>query len=364
MSTIGIDGRLLYQTGVGVYIRNLLHYLDQRKLSHEFIVYMLPDDIHKFHFKSKHFKKKPAPFRWHSVDEQRKFLTLLNEDKLDLMHFTYFSFPYFYNRPFILTIHDLTPLIFKTGRATTLPSPIYHIKHAGYKSLLRRGMKMARSIIVPSQSVKNDIVRFFGSRYADKINVTYEGIDFELMHMKPDTSILEKVSKPFFLYIGNSYPHKNLENLLRAFAKIPTDHQLVLVGPKDFFASNITQLIKENELQKKVIQLFNISQRQKITLYKNAVALVQPSLSEGFGLPIIEAEFFGCPIVASNITVFDEVVPKHTRRFDPLNINSITQALTQLSSMKPIASKLDKQRFSFEKMTKATIALYEKSLTE
>lgn len=358
MSTIGIDGRLIYQTGVGVYIRNLLHYLDGSKVPHEFIVYMLPNDIEKFQFKSKNFIKKAAPFRWHSVDEQRKFLTLLNEDNLDLMHFTYFSFPYFYSRPFVITIHDLTPLLFKTGKATTLPSPIYHIKHAGYKSLLRRGMKMARSIIVPSQSVKNDIITFFGSRYADKINVTHEGIDFELMDMKPDNSILEKVNKPFFLYIGNSYPHKNIKNLLQSFAKITTEHQLVLVGPKDFFASNVTRFIKENDLQKRVVQLFNISQEQKISLYKNAVALVQPSLSEGFGLPIIESAYFGCPIVASNIAVFDEVVPKNTLRFDPLDIDSIAEALSKVSLSKPIPSKLDKQHFSFEKMTKETLEIY------
>ena len=358
MSKIGIDARLINQTGVGVYIRNLLHYLDQGKTSHEFIIYMLPQDIEKFQFIKKHFTKRAAPYRWHSVDEQRKFLTLLNEDNLDLVHFTYFSFPYFYNRPFVITIHDLTPLLFKTGKATTLPSPIYRIKHTGYKSLLRRGMKKAQSVLVPSNAVKSDIISFFGDQYADKITVTYEGIDFELMKMKPDNSILQDVHKPFFLYIGNSYPHKNIENLLRAFSKITSDHHLVLVGPKDFFASNITRFIKEHNLQKRVMQLFNISQEQKVALYKNAQALVQPSLSEGFGLPIIEAEFFNCPVVASTIAVFDEILPKNTLRFDPHSINSIKEALEKVTSSKQPLTKLNQNLFSFEKMTKETLEIY------
>lgn len=356
MKRIGIDARLINQTGVGVYIRNLLQHLDTSDKNIEFYIYAYPADF-KYIPQTPLLIKRAAAYRWHSVDEQTRFLNLLRMDKLDVMHFTYFSFPYFYSRPFVITIHDLTPLLFKTGKATTLPSPIFHIKHTGYKQLLKRGMHRAEAIIVPSEAVKNDITRLFGKAIERKISVTYEGIDVELSKMKADDSVLKQVSNPFFLYVGNSYPHKNVENLLRAFSKLSNIH-LVLVGPKDFFSSKVTEFIQNNNLYDRVVQLFNISQEQKIALYKNAQALVQPSLSEGFGLPLIEAQYFGCPVIASNIPVFDEILPKETARFDPLNIDSIVEALVDASKSKPATIKLDTNRFSFKIMTQKTQTIY------
>lgn len=361
MKRIGIDARLIAQTGVGVYIRNLLHYLDTSDNDIEYYVYVYPADF-KYIPERPGLSRRAASYRWHSVDEQTRFLNLLRKDKLDLMHFTYFSFPYFYNRPFVITIHDLTPLLFKTGRATTLPSPLFQIKHTGYQQLLKRGISKAQSVIVPSESVKKDITTLFGKTLGDKISVTYEGIDIELSKMKEDGSVLKQVTKPFFLYVGNSYPHKNVENLLRAFSKLADPIQLILVGPKDFFSSKITEFIQKNKLDSRVIQLFNISQEQKIALYKSAQALVQPSLSEGFGLPLIEAQYFNCPVIASNIVVFDEILPKDTNRFDPLNIDSIVNALRIASRSKPASAKLNTNRFSFEKMTKETQNIYHRSL--
>lgn len=371
MKRIGIDARLINQTGVGVYIRNLLHYLDTSDKDISYYVYLLPEDYglqvggatEETRSERQNLPAiicRSAPYRWHSVDEQTGFLRMLRHDNLDLMHFTYFSFPYFYTRPFVITIHDLTPLLLKTGRATTLPSPLFRIKHTGYKHLLTRGIRQSRAVIVPSESVKSEIIRLFGKEYKDKIHVTYEGIDTHLQRMKADDSILKRMSKPYLLYVGNSYPHKNIEILLQAFVSLDTRMKLVLVGPKDFFSAKITQCINEYGLSERVTQLFNISQEQKIALYKNAHALVQPSLSEGFGLPLIEAQYFGCPVVASSIPVFDEILPKGTPRFDPLNVASIRSALEQAAKKRPTASKLDNNRFSFEKMTQETQKIYGK----
>ncbi len=357
MKRIGIDARLISQTGVGVYIRNLLHYVDTNDPEIEYYVYAYPSDYKHIPERAQ-LVKRPAPYRWHSVDEQTRFLNLLRKDKLDLMHFTYFSFPYFYTRPFVITIHDLTPLLFKTGKATTLPSPLFHIKHTGYKQLLKKGISQAKAVIVPSESVKKDITKIFGTKFSSKIHVTYEGIDFELSKMNADETVLKKIDKPFFLYVGNSYPHKNVENLISAFSKLPSNLQLILVGPKDFFSSKISQLIKEKSLESRVIQLFNISQEQKIALYKEARALVQPSLFEGFGLPLIEAQYFNCPVIASNIPVFDEILSESTPRFDPIDIESITDALKRVSESKPNISKLNTNRFSFKTMTEKTQDIY------
>lgn len=362
MKRIGIDARLINQTGVGVYIRNLLHYLDTSDKEIEYYVYLFPHDYKSVPNKER-LVKRPAPYRWHSASEQTLFLKTLNKDKLDLMHFTYFSFPYFYTKPFVITIHDLTPLLFKTGRATTLPAPLFTIKHRAYKQVLLQGIRKSKHVIVPSEAVRSDIINSFGDQYKNKIVVTNEGVDFELQKMSADTSIFDSIKTflhgdPFFLYVGNSYPHKNVENLLMAFSKIDVPIKLILVGPKDFFSKNITQLIKKLGISEKVFQLFNISQEKKIALFKQARALVQPSFIEGFGLPVVEAQYFGCPVVASKIPVFNEVVHENTPRFDPYNVESIQLALMKATKRKLLTPKLDTVRYSFENMTKKTQQVY------
>lgn len=362
MKRIGIDARLINQTGVGVYIRNLLHYLDTASNDIEYFVYAYPQDFDRIPNRT-HLVKRAAPYRWHSTAEQTHFLRALYADKLDLMHFTYFSFPYLYLRPFVITIHDLTPLLFKTGQATTLPTPLFHVKHTVYQHVLERGIKKSKQVIVPSEAVRSSILHYFGKKYQDKVIVTNEGIDFELQNMKADDTIFSSISKflnksPYFLYIGNSYPHKNVEKLLRAFAETDISMKLLLVGPKDFFSNSITKLIEQLNLTERVLQLFNISQQKKIALFQNAHALVQPSLTEGFGLPVVESQYFGCPVVASKISVFDEILHERTLRFDPYSQESIQKTLNQAAHEKLTKPKLDTQKFSFENMTKKTQQIY------
>src|SRR4030043_350507 len=109
MKKIGIDARLYSQTGVGVYIRNLLYFLNQIETKEIiFYVYLLDQDFEKINFKNKNFIKKRANYYWHTFDEQTGFLKTLNKDNLDLMHFTYFGFPILYKKKYLATIHDLT----------------------------------------------------------------------------------------------------------------------------------------------------------------------------------------------------------------------------------------------------------------
>ena len=134
MKKIGIDARLYFQTGVGTYLQNLLFYLDKKDPKKEiYYIYLRRQDATKVRFKSKNIIKRIADQKWHSFSEQISFLALLIKDNLDLMHFTYFSYPIFYWKKFIATVHDTTPLLFKTGKASTKNQFIYQIKHFIYK---------------------------------------------------------------------------------------------------------------------------------------------------------------------------------------------------------------------------------------
>src|SRR3989338_4221188 len=129
MKRIGIDARLYFQTGVGVYLRNFIHYLQNfTPKDVEFYIYVLERDASQIDFKNSLFIKREVQTLWHTLDEQTLFYSVLQKDKLDLMHFTYFSYPVLYNRPFIATVHDITPLNHKTGRASTLSPWLYELK--------------------------------------------------------------------------------------------------------------------------------------------------------------------------------------------------------------------------------------------
>jgi len=152
-----------------------------------------------------------ANFRWHSVEEQSTFPKVLKKQKLDLVHFPYFSVPVSYKKPFIVTIHDLIINHFPTGEASTLNPIVYKFKLKAYELVIGSAAKKSKSIITVSNTTKKEIVEHFKVS-AKKIFVTYEGVDDQIYG-----SVKNNTKEKYFLYVGNAYPHKNLTNLIKAF---------------------------------------------------------------------------------------------------------------------------------------------------
>lgn len=379
MYKVGIDARLFSQTGVGVYLRNLLYYLekiDDRKLI--FYVYLLPQDIDKVSFKSKNFLKRPVNSRWHTLSEQLGFAKILYKDNLDLVHFTYFSYPVLYKKKFITTIHDTTPMFFKTGKASTKSLFSYELKYQVFKYIISQQFKNAIKVITPTETVKNQLLGLYGKADENKIVPIYEGVDYELLNIANRHSGLPgivvrnydsgvasapqndiQIQKPFFIYIGNFYPHKNVERLIEAYAKVKSDTRLILIGPDDFFSHRLLQYINKLKQEKKIYFYHNPDKEELVYFYKNALALIHPSLSEGFGLPIIEAVYFQLPIIASDIAVFKELLNNKYISFNPTSPQDMARKLSDFIKSKTKANRTNlPAKFSFEKMTKQTFNLY------
>ncbi|MDO8608990.1 MAG: glycosyltransferase family 1 protein [bacterium] len=365
MSTrrIGIDARLYFQTGVGTYLRNFLFYLQNITPSNiQFYVYVLKKDSNKIQFENSQFIKREVDYKWHTFGEQIGFLNVLNKDKLDLMHFTYFSSPILYKRPFISTIHDVTPLLFSTGKASTKNKYLYALKHFFFKIVLNNQVRNSLQIITPTKTVKKQLINIYGKNIEDKIIPVYEGINRELIESKENSNLTNLYKSSFFIYVGNFYPHKNVEKLVRAFSKIKTETKLILIGPDDFFTKKLSELIKTLCMNDKIVFYHNAETQDLKFFYQNALALIHPSLSEGFGLPIIEARYFQCPIIASNIPVFQELLVDRYVQFDPMNEDSIQNAIN--SFLKLNHKKNDEKissKFSFEEMTRNVLTLYLKN---
>jgi len=357
---IGIDARLYSQTGVGVCIRNLLFYLQRIKLEGIFFyVYLTDEDYEKIDFTNQSFIKKRANYHWHTLDEQIGFLKDLNKDSLDLMHFTYFSFPAFYRKRFIATVHDLTLIYFKTGKASTKNPLLYEIKHGIFKYILKTQIKHAAKIITPSATVKQQLLDNYGNNLDNKIIPIYEGVNHEITEVKENDSLKNKFTEKFFIYVGNFYPHKNVESLVRAFSIVKENVRLILLGPDDFFLARIRKLIVDLKQEKKIIYFKTQSINDLVFFYKNAEALIHPSLSEGFGLPLLEAAHFNLPVIGSNIPIFKEILDSQYLSFDPNSLTDMTEKINEFIQKKPEYNcQSILKKFSFEEMAKKTLECY------
>ncbi|MFH0773203.1 MAG: glycosyltransferase family 1 protein [bacterium] len=359
MKYIGIDARLLFQTGVGTYLQNLLHYIPDYAPSHiTFTFFCLPQDASFIKKEVPNSRIRTITALWHSWGEQTTFLKTIQKDNLDLMHFTYFGHPIFYNRPFISTIHDVTPLLFSTGKASTKNALFYAIKHCAFSVVLGHQVYNSKAIITPTYTVKEQLVRIYGDHVGHKITPIHEGISYRLFTQKNEEN---EIPKPYLLYVGNFYPHKNVKLLISAFAKCNSSYSLVLAGPHDYFLKRLLQTLSLEEKRHLIVK-DRQSLCELVSLYKHAEALIHPSISEGFGLPLVEAMHFGIPIIASHIPVFQELLGTSYYSFDPYEESSIGRAIHTFEDEEIKKKNSLRNDFSFTEMVKKTMDLYMKNV--
>lgn len=364
---IGIDCRLWDETGVGRYIRNLVRELQVIDNKNKYVLFVLSKNYE--YIKSKITNDKwiliEADIKWHSVEEQIRLPLVLKKEALDIMHFTYFSVPILYNRPYVVTIHDLIQNHYASGHASTLPFFFYYIKRIGYKKILGNAITKAKKIIVPLNCVKEDTINTLKVS-KDKIIVTPEGFDANIKKGKVSDNVLKASASPYFLYVGNAYPHKNLERLIEAFEILrftQNDARLILVGREDFFYKRLKEKHNDN-----LLFLHDVSDSDLFYLYSHSVVSVSASLMEGFGLFPLEALGAGSIPVVSNIPSFREVCGDLAIYFNPKDTSDIAEKLMKALKLKDSEKKENNKKakswlknFSWEKMAKETLLVYEQA---
>lgn len=366
---IGIDARLWSETGVGRYIRNLVWQLQKLDTANDYVLFVSQNlKIEDVRLTNKKWKIVPTDIRWHTLEEQRLFPKVLEKENLDLIHFPYFSVPIFYNRPFVITIHDLIIHHFPTGKASTLPSPVYYLKLFGYKYVIQQAAQKAQKVITVSEATKDEIVKHLGISQ-DKIVVTYEGVESTINEERRSKN--EKLPfeyENYFLYVGNAYPHKNLDRLVEAFKLIVTefpDTKLVFVGKDDYFYRGLKQKVRSLKIEKNIIFAGFVSEEELQAYYEYATATIQPSLMEGFGLTGLEAMKNDCLVLASDIPSLKEIYKDAALYFDPLAVESLHATIREvLVNGKLFQNYIVKGRkrvseFSWKEMAEQTLKIYE-----
>jgi glycosyltransferase involved in cell wall biosynthesis len=381
MKRIGIDARFLgTETGIGRYVEELVKHLEQiAKLRQEdilrtdaenqFFIFLTEKNWDKYNPCALNFYKIKADFRWYSWQEQIFFPFLIKKYKIDLMHFPHFNVPLFCPAPFVVTIHDLILLHYPSTRASTLGPFRFYLKYVFYRLILKHAITNSKVIFVPSKFTKNDILNHF-SVPENKIIVTYEANSLDnVKPAKKEFLKALKITKPYFLTVGNAYPHKNLKRLFSVFKKFNLEQnkkfQLVFVGPNDYFYNQFKIFVNELGFKEdEVIMPGKVNDEELKLLYLNAFAYVFPSLYEGFGLPGLEAMSCGVPVVAADCTSLPEIYGNAAFYFNPTSDDEMFNALVRISEDKKLRNKLKEngfeiiKQYSWEKLSEKTLQNY------
>ncbi|MBS3819383.1 glycosyltransferase family 4 protein [bacterium] len=375
---IGFDIRsfLKEETGVGIYLKNLLSYLSMMDWENEYYLFStsLKDrfplkkvpEFKKMKFREFYFPVKAVDFAWNK----------LRWPEIDC----------FFRTNLDLT-HSHTPLVLPTkGKKVVTVHDLYFMDYpdrvdqqAGryFTNQIRSSLKRAEGIITVSKSTKRQLLEKFPVE-EKKIKVIYHGLDpaFQTpVSPKYKEKITQRFSLPqrFLLFVGSTEPRKNLTKLLQSFPLVRREYpnmHLVLAGPQGKDYELIQKRIRKDHLYPWIHITGYVSQTELKALYRLASVFVFPSFCEGFGFPLIEAMASGVPLAVSNKSVMPEIVKNAGLYFNPHDPEEMAGKVMSLLDDNRLRQRLIKEgfqrasHFDWKKAASETLSLYQSLIKE
>jgi len=354
----GYDGSSLAQglSGVGYYTARLLSGLAQRLgrsgLSELVVVANGPVPIPQAPgVRLQPSRHLPVRAAWMELSVPRA----LRDAGADVAHFTNYTAPLRLDVPYLVTVHDMSlallPWCYTWKMRLIVPR------------VLPRVVRRARLVLAPSAATRDDVVRLLGidpGRVRVIPHAAPRGFDPSLA--PPDAH-----EPPYFLFVGNLEPRKNLARALRAFARVAPslpDHRFVIAGAPGWKYDDVLREAARPELARRVELRGYVPEDELPALYRNAAAFVYPSLYEGFGMPVIEAMACGTPVLASNVAALPELAEGAALLVDPLDEAAIASAMHALGSDAALRRRLREAgpvraaRYSWERTCDLTLEAY------
>jgi len=276
--------------------------------------------------------------------------------------------------PWVVTLHDIIPL--------THPRFCRWRDAAGSQWLMRRAVRLADGIITVSNYSAGQIRERFPLA-AEKLHVIYSGVDRDQFHPVEDRaalarSLMQRWNLPsphYLLCAATLSPRRNLERFLEAFAwYLETYHDkdvvLVIAGCRGWKEQGIFHKIQQRKLENRVRFLDFVSDTELVQLHQAALGLANPSLIEGFGFPVLEAMACGTPVICSSTTALGEIAGNAALRFDPLDVESMREAIRTLVEDSAVRARLAQQglerarQFSWPAAARQTVSLYNQIIQE
>ncbi|MFZ2975879.1 MAG: glycosyltransferase family 1 protein [Candidatus Moraniibacteriota bacterium] len=369
---IGIDARFFGPIGKGLgrYTQKLIENLEKVDNTNQYFVFLKKDNFNEYQPKNKNFRRVLADFRWYTLAEQIKMPLLLRKYKLDLVHFPHFNVPLLYFGKFIVTIHDLILLRFPTIRSSTLSPLVYWIKFLAYKVVISSAIHRSNKIIGVSNFTKNDILKKYPNIDKKKISVTYEACDdFCFFNPKKieELTDLYGIIRPYILYVGNVYPHKNPERLIMAMKEVQKEFpeiKLVFVGGEDYFYNRLKNLVRKEKMENIIFSGF-VPDYDLDAVFRNSLAYIRSSLHEGFELPALEAMARGVPVITADYECSREILGDSACYFNGKDVSDIFRAIKKIIKDMELRKELiikgyeQAKKYSWKKMAQKTLELYQ-----
>ena len=364
----GYDQRtgLPRRVGSGEYCYQLLRNLHKIDKKNKYLIYLpqsptvdLPKESSNWHYKIIRPRK-----LWTLFGLSLEFL--LRRSKPDVFLSPTHYLPIFAPSRSAISILDVSyirfPELFKPNDLNQLT------KWTGYS------VKKAKGVFTISQASKDDIIKEYGIP-GYRIAVTYpgikkaEGIRYKELSME---ELREKygIKKDYILFVGTLQPRKNVSRSIEAFSKLNQDIELVIIGKKGWLYEEILVAPKKYKVENKVKFLDSVPDEDLPCFYKNALCFVLPSLYEGFGLPVLEAMEYGCPVITSNISSLPEAGGDAALYVDPQSTDDLKKSLELVINDKKLREKLIKKgyeqvkKFSWEKTARETLKVITKIANE
>lgn len=337
---IGVDGNeanVTEKVGVSVYTLRLLeHFAKTAHKNVSFVIFLKHQPNGDLPKQNEYFNYRvvSGSVLWSQVFLPIELYTRNTfGEKIDIFFSPAHYIPRFSPVPLIVTIHDLSYFYFPDE---FLKKDLYQLTN-----WTKYAVEKAKRVISVSNTTKKDIIKFYQSP-EEKIEVIYNG--YERKNSKLANFAPRKLNnKEYILYVGTLQPRKNIETLFSAFKKfsdLNPRFKLIIAGKKGWLYERIFEKAKNLQLDKKIKFVGYVSDENLTTLYKNAFCFVLPSLYEGFGIPILEAMSFSCPVISSFASSLPEVGADACLYFDPKSADDLLDKLIELKENKNMRAEL------------------------
>jgi len=363
---IVIDARMIKpgsMHGIARYVFQLLQRIKEIGSRHTFIVMVNQGSPLEEHNWPSHMELYPIKAKWISFREQWDIPRALKKIGAELFHAPSFVAPLICPCRLVMTIHDLNHMV--------LPQFYTPLHQFYYQIFVRSCIQRSEYILTVSNFSKGEIVRNLHVD-PDKVSVTYNGVSDNYLRVEDKMQLayirdLYELPDKFVFCLSNNKPHKNVQQLVKAYCFSDLKIPLVLASPVDRSIIRIA----ENYGKKHLIYFAKfINEEHLPAVYSLTHLFVYPSTYEGFGLPPLEALACGTPVVVARSSSLPEVVGSNAIFADPYDYQDIARALTLGVENEELRKSLSKsgvshaKKFSWASMADQTLEIYERSMKD